>query len=130
MRAAPYNLVKDDSVFVKLVSINVYGESVQSSADNGAVIQYVPDAPVSLTNLPAITDAFKIGLSWSAGASDGGTAVIDYKILYALENEALTELTSGITDTTYTTSATLVAGENYVFKVLARNTVGYSLESE
>jgi hypothetical protein len=38
LRASPYNLVKDDSVFIKIVSVNVYGDSIQSPEGNGAVI--------------------------------------------------------------------------------------------
>jgi hypothetical protein len=50
LRALPYSLVKGDSVYVKIISVNVYGDSVYSQEANGAVIQYVPDAPISLTN--------------------------------------------------------------------------------
>lgn len=38
LKQAPYNLVKDDSVFVKIIAANVYGDSAYSSAFNGAVI--------------------------------------------------------------------------------------------
>ena len=38
LKAAPYNLVKDDSVNVKVVSVNVYGDSIASSVGSGAVI--------------------------------------------------------------------------------------------
>jgi hypothetical protein len=83
---------------------------VISEEGSGAVIQYVPDAPIDLVNLPEITDAEKIGLSWNAGVSDGGISVIDYKIFYALEGEAYTELVSGVVPTTYTTTEDLIDG--------------------
>jgi hypothetical protein len=51
------------------------------------VIQLVPDAPVSMTNVPEVTDASNIKFTWSDGVSNGGTPVIDYKILYALEGQ-------------------------------------------
>jgi hypothetical protein len=38
LKASPYLLVKGDSVVAKIVSINVYGESNQSSEGSGAVI--------------------------------------------------------------------------------------------
>ena len=50
LRALPYSLVKGDSVYVKIISVNAYGDSIYSEKANGAVIQYVPDAPISLTN--------------------------------------------------------------------------------
>lgn len=82
LRAAPFNLVKDDSVNVKVISTNVYGDSPFSSVGSGAVIQYVPDAPVSLTNDPTVTTDTRVRFTWSAGASDGGTQVIDYAVYY------------------------------------------------
>jgi LEA14-like dessication related protein len=85
LQQAPYSLVKDDLVYVKVISVNVYGDSIQSTEGNGAVIQLVPDAPVSMTNVPEVTDASNIKFTWSDGVSNGGTSVIDYKVLYALE---------------------------------------------
>lgn len=38
LRSAPYNLVQGDSVWVKIISVNTYGESVISGAGNNAVI--------------------------------------------------------------------------------------------
>ena len=82
LRAAPYNLVKDDSVNVRVISVNVYGDSVESLIGTGAVIQLVPDAPVSLTNDPTTTDDTQIRFTWSDGASNGGTIVLDYAVYY------------------------------------------------
>jgi hypothetical protein len=48
-----------------------------------------------------------------------------------LENDSnFSLLTSGIQVRSYTASTDLIAGENYVFKVKARNAVGLSLDSE
>jgi hypothetical protein len=38
LQRAPYSLDKGDSVYVKIVSVNVYGDSIQSPEGNGAVI--------------------------------------------------------------------------------------------
>ena len=51
LKEAPYNLLQGDSVWVKVISINTYGESALSEAGNNAVIQLVPDAPVNLLNV-------------------------------------------------------------------------------
>lgn len=51
-----------------------------SPSGNGAVIVYVPDAPISLADNPVITNALHVGLTWSDGVSNGGTSVIDYTI--------------------------------------------------
>ena len=49
---SPFSLIKDESVYAEIISVNVYGSSVYSTAGNGAVIQLVPDAPLNLTNDP------------------------------------------------------------------------------
>jgi hypothetical protein len=82
LRASPYNLVLDDSVYAKVISVNVYGESGESTEGNSALIQYVPDAPINLANNPTVTLDTIIGFTWTDGASNGGTAVIDYDIYY------------------------------------------------
>jgi hypothetical protein len=56
LTAAPYSLELNESVVVKVVSVNLYGDSADSSTGNGAIIWLVPDAPVSLANDAAITD--------------------------------------------------------------------------
>jgi hypothetical protein len=48
LRSAPYNLVQGDEVWVKIISINTYGESVISQPGNNAVIQLVPEPPINL----------------------------------------------------------------------------------
>lgn len=53
-----------------------------SPEGSGAVIQYVPDAPVSLTNDPLTTIDTTIRFTWADGVSDGGTSVIDYTVYY------------------------------------------------
>ena len=77
LKASPFNLVKDDPVNVRIVSVNVYGDSVESVTGVGAVIQLIPDAPFSLANDPAVTTDTRIRFTWSDGASDGGTQIID-----------------------------------------------------
>lgn len=70
------------SVVIKIVSVNVYGESITSIQGDGAVIQDVPDAPVSLVDEVLVTSDVQIGFSWQDGASDGGAPVIDYTVYY------------------------------------------------
>lgn len=125
-------LVKDDSVYIKILSSNIYGESIESPEGNGAVIQYVPDAPINLANDPSVTSDTLIKIMWENGLSDGGTPVIDYDVYYdqgaAIANYIL--LQGGVTQAEFTTTNVLVAGENYSFKVTSRNSVGNSLQSE
>jgi hypothetical protein len=82
LRAAPYNLVFGDSVFARVTAINYYGESIESDFGNGAIILLVPDAPINLQDVPAVTTAYVIGLQWIDGMSTGGATIIDYRITY------------------------------------------------
>ena len=71
-----------DSVDIKVVSVNTYGDSPLSTVGSGAVIQLVPDAPINLQNSPTITSDTQIMFSWEEGLSNGGTPVIDYEVYY------------------------------------------------
>lgn len=72
--------------------------------------------PISLQNNAAVTTAYQVGLTWSLGAYNGGTAVIDFRVSYAAfpstdfkvfsdsvlsESATVTGLTAGITYTFY-----------------------------
>jgi hypothetical protein len=82
LKASPFDLVKDESVWIRIVSQNFYGDSIYSDAGNGAVIQLVPDAPINLANDPLTTDDTIIRFTWDEGLSNGGTPVIDFDIYY------------------------------------------------
>jgi hypothetical protein len=59
---------------------NVVGTSAYSSVGSGAIILSVPSEPQFLINVPSVTSDVQIGLSWTAPSSNGGTAVIDYRV--------------------------------------------------
>jgi hypothetical protein len=40
------------------------------------------NAPINLANVPAVTTATQIGLTWSPGPSNGGTPILDYTVSY------------------------------------------------
>jgi len=82
LTASPYSLVVGDEVFVNIIAVNLYGESVVSMDGNGAIIAYVPDMPVNLANDLSVTSATIIKITWDQGASNGGATVIDYRISY------------------------------------------------
>ena len=96
-----------------------------SAAGNGAIILTIPDAPVLLANAPLITRSNQIGITWSAGATNGGTPVIDYRINFDYGTDVFSIDVAGITGTTYTKTG-LTAGITYKFKVEAHNALGYS----
>ena len=80
--APPYNLVGKTSVYAKVYAINYYGSSVEPDPANGAIIVYVPDAPLNFKDNTAVTSAYVIGLMWNDGLLNGGTPVIDYTVSF------------------------------------------------
>lgn len=75
-------LEQGEEVYAKIISINVYGDSVESDAGNGAVIWIEPEAPHTLTNDPTTTIDTTIKFTWTAGANDGGNSVSGHTIYY------------------------------------------------
>ena len=119
-------MVKGDSIFVKIVSVNVYGESQQSSAGNGALIQTIPDSPINLVNDASTSTGYLIKFTWTEGISNGGSKVIDYNIYYDQGLGVYVLLAQKVTSTFYETSTTLTPGVTYSFKLTSRNSVGSS----
>jgi hypothetical protein len=82
--AAPWTLSNGASVFAKIIAVNEIGESAESTSGNGATlsISVVPDAPIGLARDSLTTSTTQIGLLWNAGSSDGGQAILDYRIWF------------------------------------------------
>ena len=119
-------MVKGDSIFVKIVSVNVYGESSQSSAGNGALIQTIPDSPINLVNDASTSTGYLIKFTWTEGISNGGSKVIDYNIYYDQGLGVYVLLAQKVASTFFETSTTLTPSVTYSFKLTSRNLVGNS----
>jgi hypothetical protein len=113
LRAAPYSLVLDDEIYIKIISINSFGESEYSTPGNNAKLQLVPDKPI-LSNDDTVTSGTEIGLTWVEGASNGGTAVIDFKLWYKHNDDVdFVLLEEALTTRSYTTSVILQPNNIY-----------------
>jgi hypothetical protein len=64
LTAAPYLIPWGSSIYATVQAFNVIGSSTVSAAGNGATILIVPDAPTNLANVPAVTSATQVGLTW------------------------------------------------------------------
>ncbi len=81
-----------------------------------------PGAPQTLT---AIAGNAQVALSWSAPASNGGSAILDYQIYRGTAPDGETQIAGPAgTGTTYT-DTTAVNGTLYYYRVSARNAVGF-----
>ncbi len=72
----------------------------------------MPDAPVSLINNAVVTSEIQIGITYSPGASNGGSAVIDFTIWYDQGTSNFVILATNVLTTTYTATA-LTGGLTY-----------------
>jgi titin len=110
----------------KVEARNIVGYSDFSDSITELAAQ-IPDSPTDLANVPEITLADRIGLTWLAPVFDGGSAILDYRIWYddASDGAQFVELVSGLNDLSYTALG-LTQGSTYRFKVEARNVYGYS----
>lgn len=123
-------MLKGFSIYSYVISTNAYGSSEASDFGNGGVIVLIPDAPINLVDNTSVTSRSVISFSWTPAASDGGTSVIDYTILYDESVDKMgTVLKTGHTSTTYTSDFTVLSGRTYKFQVQARNSVGSSVAS-
>lgn len=123
--AAPYSWPWGSSINAKIIASNVYGNSLPSPSGNGGVIVTNPDLPINLADAPSITNSVQIGLTWAEGAANGGTPVLDYRIIFDQGINSYAILASGVQSASFTATG-LTPGLTYKFKVGARNSFGYS----
>ena len=80
LRAEPFSLDWGTSVFAKVIAINLYGDSLESSEGNGAVITTTPDVPTDVDEFYAQRTKSTLGLSWIAPVFTGGAVIEDYRV--------------------------------------------------
>ena len=82
----------------------------------------VPSVPLALTATPS---SQTVALAWSLPASDGGSAITDYKIDYKLSNISAWTVFAHTASTERTANITgLTNGTQYSFRISAVNAVG------
>ena len=90
-----------------------------------------PTAPGAPTGLGATAGNTQVSLSWTAPASNGGSAITDYLVEYKLNSEPTTWTTfsDGTSTATSATVTSLSNGSLYNFRVSAINAIGTSTPS-
>jgi predicted phage tail protein len=84
-------------------------------------------APTPATNLTATPASGQASLLWAVPASDGGSAITDYKVEYKLSSDASwTVFNDGISTTNSAVVTGLTNGSSYDFRVSAINAIGNS----
>jgi hypothetical protein len=130
LKAGSFSLPWGASIYVNVITINLYGESEVSDAGNGAIILTFPDAPVDLAEDYSQRAATTLAITWVKGdydVLDGGSPVIDFRVTYHTGD--IYTIVENVVPETYTANG-LVNAANYIFTVAARNEFGYSIESD
>ena len=60
--APPFNLPWGSSIYSYVIATNIVGSSAGSNVGDGAVILTAPDPPVTVYNIPSLTNAYRIGM--------------------------------------------------------------------
>jgi hypothetical protein len=76
----------------------------------------IPDSPINLADVPSVTSATQIGLSWDEAVFNGGSSVIDYRVWYSTDGTSFSVVQAGITTKVFTVGS-LASGKSYHFKV-------------
>lgn len=88
----------------------------------------VPDKP----NAPTIDASYNtVSLTWSA-PNNGGVTILDYEIYWDSDGNSSDDFSSlaTTTDTFFSVTSGIVQGTTYKFRILARNSIGVSPQSD
>jgi hypothetical protein len=111
----------------KVKATNAIGTGPESAASNAVTPSASPTVPGAPTNATATAGDASASVSWTAPASDGGSAITGYTVTPYVGNVAQTPTTVGFI--TATQIAGLTNGTTYTFKVKATNAVGTGPDS-
>ncbi len=116
--------------FYKVAAVNAVGPSPQSN-EASATTQVVVTVPTPPTALVASGGVGSVVLTWSAPASNGGSAVTGYNVYRGTTagGESTVAVASNVTGTGFTDTG-LSNGTTYFYKVAAVNAVGPSVPVE
>lgn len=95
-----------------------------------AAVTPTPTAPGVPTGLVAVAGAGEVGLTWSAPAGDGGSAITEYVVYRRETTGLLTELGRTAAAVTSYADEGLAAGTTWVYAVAAVNEVGEGGQSD
>ena len=110
-----------------VVATNSVGDGTASAASSAVTPATVPGAPTGLT---ATAGDSTVDLSWTAPASNGGSAINDYIVQYKLSSSGTwLAFADGAGTGTTTTVTGLTNGSAYDFRVIAVNSIGQSTAS-
>ena len=120
------SLTNGTAYYFKVAAINAAGTATASSASSSITPYTVPGSPTSASGTTGNT---QVSLSWSAPASNGGSAITGYQVQVATSAAGSYSNATGCTSNTTSTATTCTAtgltnGTAYYFKIAAINAAG------
>ncbi|MEZ5205018.1 MAG: fibronectin type III domain-containing protein [Acidimicrobiales bacterium] len=109
----------------KVKATNAAGTGADSAASAAVTPRAVPGSPTGVTGVPGNT---QVALSWTAPASNGGSAITGYTVTPYIGATAQTPIAFASTSTAQTITG-LTNGTAYTFKVAATNAAGTGIDS-
>ena len=124
-------LTNGTAYYFKIAAINAAGTGTASSASSGVTPYTVPGTPAAPTGTSANAS---VALSWSAPASNGGSAVTGYQVQVSTSAAGSYASAAGCTSAATSASTTCTAtgltnGTAYYFKIAAINAAGTGTQS-
>ena len=115
--------------YYTVAAVNAIGVSAQSN-EASATPQAAATVPGAPTGLAATGGNASVKLSWTAPASNGGSAITGYDVYRGTTagGEASTPIASNVSGTSYT-DTTAANGTKYYYTVAAVNAIGVSAQS-
>ncbi len=114
-------LTNGTSYVFQIAAVNDAGTSSYSTASSSVTPRTVPGAPTSVVGTAGNS---QVSLSWTAPASNGGSAVTDYVVEYLPSGGSWTTFADGTSTSPSATVTGLTNGTSYTFRVSATNVAG------
>ena len=123
-------LTNGTTYYYTVAAVNSAGTSANSNEANATPMQVQATAPSAPQSLSATGGNASARLSWTAPASNGGSAITGYNVYRGTSpgGESATPLATNVAATSFT-DATANNGSTYYYKVAAVNVVGVSPQS-
>jgi predicted phage tail protein len=115
-------LTNGTSYTFRVAAVNGLGAGSYSTASNAVTAASTPGVPTGVSGTRGNT---QVAVTWSAPASNGGSAISDYIVQYSSNSGSTwTTFSDGTSTTTSATVTGLANGTGYTFRVAAVNAIG------
>ena len=108
--------------------LQLWNDAIGTADFDDVRVARPPQPPIAPTDVAGVPGDRSVALSWSAPASDDGSAITGYRVTPYVGGTAQTSVSTGSAATSYTVTG-LSNGTTYTFKVAAINAAGTGADS-